>query len=156
MTTVWGLCHQIKVLLSGINAGEWTQPAFSEVQSIWAQRSNADWGAPVGVGNVDGAGQSRHWSDCPSLDTNIDGLLGLMCNGATCAMRCQEGYIAVGNRRTKCRWNRRLGWFWKRKLGSCKTCDPATPTTTDPNMTVTCGINQCKFQGPEDIRVLSG
>ena len=101
---------------------------------------------------MDGAGQSRHWSDCPSLDTNIDGLLGLMCNGATCAMRCQPGYIAVGNRRTKCRWNRRLGWFWKRKLGSCKTCDPATPTTTDPNMTVTCGINTSKFQGQADLR----
>ena len=136
-------------------AGEWDQPTFSEVQQIWTQKSGQSWGAPVGVGNVDGLGQSRHWSDCAPIDTsNMPGLEGLMCNGATCAMRCLPGHIATGNRRTKCRWNRRLGWYWKRKLGKCQTCDPATPVSSDPNMNVTCGINKCKFDLGAFLRLL--
>merc|ERR1712154_237298 len=118
------------------------------------QRSDVEWGAPVGVGN------SRKWDDCPLIDENsIDGLHddGLRCRGATCALKCQPGFLAVGRRRTKCRWNRRKKeWFWKNTLGSCRSCAVQDPESTDPLMTTECHTNAknnrrwCKLSCPAD------
>ena len=47
---------------------QWEQPSYEELITGWAQRSDANWGAPVG-------GETRHWTDCPALDTSTMGLV---------------------------------------------------------------------------------
>lgn len=108
--------------------------------NLWRTRSDAAWGAPVGLRNA------RHWSDCPAIDANaIPGAAGLRCNQATCALVCQPGHVSKGRRRVRCRKNKRKNvWFWKNTLGSCKTCDVETPTSNDPLMTTTCKVNEGK------------
>ena len=45
---------------------------------------------------------------------HIVGVAGATCDGATCMVLCEPGKMAIGRRRTKCRWNRKSGFFWKR------------------------------------------
>ena len=69
-------------------------------------RSNEQWGHPVGVR------AAASWSLCPEL-TLPTGVAGTTCQGATCMVVCDEGKVAIGKRRVKCRWNRKKGFFWK-------------------------------------------
>jgi len=46
--------------------------------------------------------------------SDIVGVAGATCDGATCMVLCEPGKMAIGRRRTKCRWNRKSGFFWKR------------------------------------------
>jgi len=32
---------------------------------------------------------------------------------STCMVVCEEGKVATGRRRIKCRWKRKKGFFWK-------------------------------------------
>jgi hypothetical protein len=137
--------------LVGSAFGSWEQPSYADVIKGWNQKSAGNWGHPI-IGNA------RHWSDCPSIDTStIEGIDGLRCNQATCALACKPGYVATGRRRAKCRKNKKTGkWFWKNKLGNCKTCEVETPMSNDPNMTTTCKVNSntnrkfCKMMCPAD------
>lgn len=123
-------------------SAEWTQPTYKEVMELWRTRSDAGWGHPVGRGNA------RHWSDCEAIDTAAlgDGVKGLRCNQATCALVCEPGYLAKGRRRARCRKNKNKGtWFWKNTLGSCKSCDVQDPQANDELITTTCKVNEGEF-----------
>lgn len=108
----------------------------------------SNWGHPL-------TGNTRKWSDCPALPTP-EGALGLRCNAGTCAILCPGGSRAVGRRRARCRYTKKLGWYWKEQLGSCQTCDVETPESTDPLMTTACKVNVntgrkfCKMNCPAD------
>ena len=54
------------------------------------------------------------------LMSDIVGVAGATCDGATCMVLCEPGKMAIGRRRTKCRWNRKSGFFWKRVSLSMK------------------------------------
>merc|ERR1712130_534598 len=135
-------------------SGDWNQPSWKDVQAAFngVGRTDLEWGHPVGVRNA------RKWDDCPKIDEDaIDGLDKLRCQGATCALKCKGGYLPVGRRRTKCRWNRKKQeWFWKNQLGGCRTCSVWEPTSDDPLMTTMCKVNPntnrrwCKLECPEN------
>jgi len=141
-------------LIASVTAG-WTQPKYYDIinqdpndPKFRAQYANG-WGYPVGQGN------SKHWSDCPALPTP-EGALGLRCNAGTCAILCPGGSRPIGRRRARCRYNKRQGWYWKEKLGSCRTCEVETPMSNDPLMTTACKVNVntgrkfCKMVCPAD------
>ena len=57
-------------------------------------------------------------------------------------MNSIAGKVGSGRRRTKCRWNRTKGFFWKNTPTGCIGCDPEIPTVNDSNVTVACTINR--------------
>ena len=65
------------------------------------------WAHPVGVR------QSALWSSCPVLD-KPEGVKEVTCESATCMAVCEDGKVAMGRRRIKCRWKRKKGFFWKK------------------------------------------
>ena len=65
------------------------------------------WAHPLGVR------QSALWSSCPVLD-KPEGVKEVTCENATCMAVCEDGKVAMGRRRIKCRWKRKKGFFWKR------------------------------------------
>ena len=73
---------------------------------MWKTRSEDQWGHPVGVR------AAAEWSLCPELALPA-GVAGTACQGATCMVVCDEGKVAIGKRRVKCRWTRKKGFFWK-------------------------------------------
>merc|ERR1711911_552063 len=73
---------------------------------MWKTRSKDQWGHPVGVR------AAAEWSLCPELALPT-GVAGTACQGATCMVVCDEGKVAIGKRRVKCRWTRKKGFFWK-------------------------------------------
>ena len=73
---------------------------------MWKTRSEDQWGHPVGVR------AAAEWSLCPELALPT-GVAGTACQGATCMVVCDEGKVAIGKRRVKCRWTRKKGFFWK-------------------------------------------
>ena len=90
---------------------EWTQPKYWDavamaINSLAHHNKQFDWGFPVGVK------QSADYELCPAL-TLPDGGANYECNGATCMVVCEQGKIALGKRRIKCRWTRKKGFFWK-------------------------------------------
>ena len=87
-------------------AAEWQQPSYRDALEMIKTRSNEQWGHPVGVR------AAASWSLCPEL-TLPTGVAGTTCQGATCMVVCDEGKVAIGKRRVKCRWNRKKGFFWK-------------------------------------------
>ena len=70
------------------------------------QRSTG-WGHPVGIK------AAALWSNCPPLALPA-GVKEITCDGSTCMQVCEDGKASVGKRRTKCRWKRNVGFFWKR------------------------------------------
>merc|ERR1711892_1074551 len=133
-------------------AADWAQPKYYEFINMDASKMRnhgmSNWGHPL-------TGNTRKWSDCPTLPTP-EGALGLRCNAGTCAVLCPGGSRAVGRRRTRCRYTEKLGWYWKEQLGSCQTCDVETPESNDPLMTTACKVNVntgrkfCKMNCPAD------
>ena len=107
---------------------EWQQPTYWEALEASTRRTR--WGHPVDVR------AAAEWSQCPELGkltfvdhflkrcltkllTNLvkekpSGVKEIVCDGSTCMQVCEEGAISVGKRRTKCRWKRAQGFFWKR------------------------------------------
>ena len=53
------------------------------------------------------------WSSCPALD-KPEGVKDVTCESATCMAVCEDGKVAMGQRRIKCRWKRKKGFFWKK------------------------------------------
>ena len=47
----------------------------------------------------------------------------------------------MGQRRTKCRWNKTHGFFWKKTLAACQTCDEPV---ADATVTLNCAVNEPK------------
>ena len=68
--------------------------------------------------------EAANWSDCPALPTP-EGALGLRCNAGTCAILCPGGSRAGGRRRTRGRYTKKLGWYWKETVGKCEPNDSA-------------------------------
>ena len=124
---------------------------------MYRTRSDGQWGHPVGIR------AAAEWNLCPEL-TLPSGVAGTACQGATCMVVCEEGKVAVGKRRIKCRWTRKKGFFWKtvikgvvvcllgawipglnklkiQTLPECKGCSPDPPQPLDSNVGVTCSIN---------------
>ena len=107
---------------------EWQQPTYWEALEASTRRTR--WGHPVDVR------AAAEWSQCPELGqfrpnhiskiknltklvSNLRkekpaGVKEIVCDGSTCMQVCEEGAISMGKRRTKCRWKRAQGFFWKR------------------------------------------
>ena len=96
-----------------------------------AQISNprSSWGHPIDK-------IAALWSLCPEL-TVPEGASGTVCDQATCAVVCEPGYIGTGRRRTRCRYTKKKGFFWRRQLGKCETCSQLTPAV---GMSQTCEV----------------
>lgn len=128
----------MKLLTTFLTAGvlaEWDQPTYLEVRDRVQGRSSAgEWGHPI-----DRA--AAHWETCEELELP-EGAESITCDQATCAVICQEGYMPLGTRRTKCRWTNRKGFFWKQQLGGCGTCDPEEPEVSDANVSLECRVNE--------------
>ena len=73
-----------------------------------------------------------------------EGADSIACDSATCATICKPGFKAMGQRRIRCRWNKNKGFFWKRELGTCVTCEE--PTMSYPNVEFTCTVSAAKNQ----------
>ena len=82
----------------------------------------SDWGHPIDK-------FSHNWELCPAIDTAlIPNLDRLKCQKSTCALRCLGGFLPVGRRRVKCRFDKNSGTYrWKRELGSCLGCKETFP-----------------------------
>ncbi|CBY11089.1 unnamed protein product [Oikopleura dioica] len=110
-------------------ATAWEQPTYSNFLRSLGQKKSG-WGAP------EGRIAAAH-SLCPALDTPDNG--SIVCDQSTCALVCDEGFVATGRRRTKCRFNTTKQFFWKRTLGECDTCpDLAAPPA---GVEATCTLN---------------
>jgi len=111
-------------------SAEWQQPTYKDILAKFDQRSGG-WGAPTNR-------IAAEHNLCPALDP-VDNAE-IICDQATCAVKCDEGFIPVGRRRTKCRFNQTKQFFWKKQLGGCDTCaDLAAPPA---GVTMTCGVNK--------------
>merc|ERR1712127_1121881 len=99
------------------------------------------WGAPTGR-------ISALHSLCSPLTPPANGQIS--CDQSTCALVCDQGFIGVGKRRTKCRWNAVKNFFWKKQLGTCETCaDLVAPA----HLVQECSFNftgkkKCKYTCP--------
>ena len=87
------------------------------------------------------------YSKCPELEKPT-GVAEIFCDEATCTQICDPGYISIAQRRTKCRYNKKKGHFWRRQLSGCATCE--TELTPPSGVTKRCaidknGINNCKL-----------
>ncbi|CAG5110207.1 Oidioi.mRNA.OKI2018_I69.chr2.g4632.t1.cds [Oikopleura dioica] len=99
-------------------ASAYEQPKYNDFLDSLSQKSSG-WGHPTDK-------VAALFSLCPSL-TEPDNA-SVVCDQSTCALVCNEGFVATGRRRTKCRFNNANGFFWKRQLGGCDTCaDLAAP-----------------------------
>ena len=107
------------------------------------------------------AERSAAWNLCTQLQLPI-GAESISCNGATCTTVCESGKMTVGHRRTKCRFKKNRGFFWKRKLSDCIMqfgCSPLNPSSTDPNLNITCsdnskGFKTCQASCPKGMNLL--
>ena len=109
----------------------WEQPKYKDFLRALESKSAEDWGAPVGKANA-------FWSLCPALNVPENG--SVVCNQSTCALVCDpgsferynqsfifSGFVGIGRRRTKCRWNPWKGFHFKRQLGECGSCPILAP-----------------------------
>ena len=55
--------------------------------------------------------QSRAAEDCPPLEKGAN-VKDIICNGATCVLKCESGFLKVGRGRTRCRFHKQKGFFW--------------------------------------------
>jgi len=92
---------------------EWQQPTYWE--ALEASNRRARWGHPIDIR------AAAEWSQCPALE-KPSGVQEIVCDGSTCMQVCEAGAISTGKRRTKCRWKRSQGFFWKRELTECHHC----------------------------------
>ena len=71
---------------------------------------------------------------------------GLNCSRGTCTLRCGEGAMIAGLRKTHCKRDKRTKeWSWNRTLGTCITCDELNPVSNDQNMTSNCQLRTSKY-----------
>lgn len=115
---LYGYTSGLALIVSGDTTdaiSEWQQPTYWQALDSVYQRSH-EWAHPVGVK------QSALWSSCPALD-KPEGVKDVTCESATCMAVCEDGKVAMGRRRIKCRWKRKKGFFWKRELTECKGCN---------------------------------
>lgn len=95
----------IQYAIPALATGEWIQPKYSDALEASKQRKGG-WGHPVGIR------AAADSSLCPALNMPA-GVASISCDGATCMSVCEDGKVATGKRRTKCRWRRSKGFFWK-------------------------------------------
>ena len=98
---------KILVFLLPAVFAKWSKPKYYDIISESSSRSaNTDWGHPV-----EGR-KAAHYTKCPEM-SNPPGAVGVKCNRATCAVVCPGGSRAIGQRRTRCRFNRSNGkYYW--------------------------------------------
>jgi len=99
------------------------------------------WGAPTGR-------IAALHSLCTPLTAPANAQI--TCDQSTCALVCDQGFIGVGKRRTKCRWNASKQFFWKKQLGTCETCEDLTAPA---HLVEECSFNftgkkKCKYTCP--------
>ena len=87
---------------------DWIQPKYSDALKSVNQRKSG-WGFPIGVRSA------AEWSLCPAL-TKPSGVASIQCDGSTCMQICEAGKLAMGQRRTKCRFKKKSGFSWKKVL----------------------------------------
>ena len=97
---------QYFAIVAKTTRAEWVQPTYQEALEMYRTRSEGQWGHPVGLR------AAANWDLCPELALP-SGVAGTACQGATCMVVCEDGKVAVGKRRIKCRWTRKKGFFWK-------------------------------------------
>jgi hypothetical protein len=119
------------VLVSS-SAAEWVQPSYNDALTA-AQTRTGGWGHPL-------VRKAADWTLCPTLALPT-GAEQIVCDQSTCMVECPVGWLPDKlsglKRRTKCRWTGKKGFFWKRQLTGCTTCDPFEPSPADPNLTTT-------------------
>jgi hypothetical protein len=120
----------LNTLLLSSAAADWEQPTYNEVIDSLGQRDGGGWGHPTDR-------IAALHSLCPTLETPA-GADSITCDQSTCAVVCSPGFIGTGKRRTKCRYNRKKGFFWKQTLGACESC---TDLTAPSGVTQTCTFN---------------
>jgi len=96
-----------------VAAREWQQPKYFDALEMMNQRSGG-WGHPIGR-------EAADYFLCANLTAPEHGTI--ECDQASCALKCDLGAMAYGRRRTKCRFTEAKGYFWKKTLGTCRTCD---------------------------------
>ena len=129
-------------LASLASASDWVQPNYYEARSMalrWGQKSQSGWGFPVGIK------AAADWQMCPSLQPYPSGVASVSCDGSTCMQICEAGKVGMGKRRIRCRWRRKLGFFWKQQLSECQGCTPEIPSATDANVNFSCSLNSKGF-----------
>ena len=92
-------------VLPTLALSEWIQPNYFDALAASKQRKSG-WGHPLIRAAAD-------WSLCPTLEKPA-GVASISCDGATCMSVCEPGKIGTGKRRTKCRFKKNKGFFWKR------------------------------------------
>jgi len=129
----------------------WEQPAYAEFLRSLSQKK-AGWGAPAGR-------IAAMWNLCPALTPPSNG--SIVCDNATCALVCDDGFMATGRRRTKCRFNNKNSFFWKKQLASCDTCTDLADAPA--GVEKVCSLNalgkkKCQFKcaNGEDIQSSGG
>lgn len=119
----------------GSDLGYW------DIVTAIKQRSYG-WGKPEGNLEVDKRAAAL-WSLCPELELP-SGTDQVVCDQSSCVQICRTGTRSIGNRKTRCRWNHKRGFFWTKTLSGCTGCDPAEPSSslTDSNVEIQCTTNQ--------------
>ena len=48
----------------------------------------------------------------------------MKCDGATCALVCENGTVVNGPKRIRCRQKANGNYHWRKNLGICVSCEP--------------------------------
>jgi len=117
----------------------WEQPTYADFLKSLSQKKSG-WGAPTDR-------IAALYSLCPPLTPPENG--SVVCDQATCALVCDQGFVATGRRRTKCRFNQKNSFFWKKQLANCETCTDlsAAPAGVDKVCSFNAlGKKKCQFR----------
>ena len=87
----------------GSDLGYW------DIVTAIKQRS-AGWGKPVGNLEIEKRA-AADWSLCSELSIPA-GAESVNCDGSSCVQICKTGRRSIGNRKTRCRFNKKRGFFW--------------------------------------------
>ena len=98
------------IVLQSLIVNSGTKRAWGTISSTSLNKESSGWGKPVGDLEVDKRAAAL-WSLCPELElpTGVDSVV---CDQSSCVQVCQTGMRSIGNRKTRCRWNHKRGFFW--------------------------------------------
>merc|ERR1712048_727748 len=69
--------------------------------------------------------------------------------------------MGLGQRRVRCRHNKKRGFFWNRQLSECGGCTPEEPAADDTNVSMSCSTNarnvkKCLATCPAGMKIQGG